>query len=27
VRGVGTIVEETVRGGVERAVLVSLTHA
>ena len=27
VRGVGTILEETVRGGVERAVLVSLTHA
>lgn len=27
VRGVGTILEETVRGGVERAALVSLTHA
>ena len=27
VRGVGMILEETVRGGVERAVLVSLTHA
>jgi hypothetical protein len=27
VRGVGTILEETVKGGVERDVLVSLTHA
>jgi len=27
VRGVGTVVEETVKGGVERNVLVSLTHA
>jgi hypothetical protein len=27
VRGVGTVLEETVKGGVERDVLVSLTHA